>query len=92
MQTLTLTALTLSLALLAGCEPQGPAADVEDHIDEVVQAGFNTEPSPNLPAEARPEPEVIEQQKKQHQQVVEQASQEAENRLADILEATQPAG
>ncbi|WP_107850454.1 hypothetical protein [Oceanimonas marisflavi] len=89
MQTPTFIALAFSLTLLAGCEPQGPAAGVEDHIDEVVETGFSSGTSPALPPEARPEPGVIEQQKKQHQQVVKQASREAEQKLDEILQNTQ---
>ncbi|MFH7586259.1 hypothetical protein [Oceanimonas smirnovii] len=90
MKKLTLCVFGVFWGLLSGCDTQGPgpAADVGDHIDEVVENGFHSEAAPVLPAEAQPEPEVIEQQKKHHQQVVEQASQEAENKLNAILDAT----
>ncbi|AEY01284.1 hypothetical protein GU3_07640 [Oceanimonas sp. GK1] len=90
MHKFTFPVLAFSLALLTGCDPQGPAADVGDHIDEVVETGFASDASPTLPAEARPEPEVIEQQKKRHEQVVQQASKEAEEKLDEILQNTQP--
>ncbi|MDP5291572.1 hypothetical protein Q9290_04625 [Oceanimonas sp. CHS3-5] len=80
------SALALSLMLLAGCEPQGPAANVEDHIDEVVNTTDSVSAPPVRTRQPAPAPEVTEQQKQQHRQVIEQASQEAQNKLEQILE------
>ncbi|MCC4265129.1 hypothetical protein [Oceanimonas baumannii] len=90
MKKLTLCVIGVFFGILTGCDTQGPGpvADVGDHIDEVVENGVHSETTPELPAEAKPEPEVIEQQKKHHQQVVEQASKEAEDKLNAILNAT----
>ncbi|PSJ43888.1 hypothetical protein [Zobellella taiwanensis] len=78
--------LTLLLAL-TGCEQKGPAADIGDNIDQVVE---NTERPAETrpPAEARPDPEVLEQQKQEFEQVVQEATREAEDRLGDIMEST----
>lgn len=78
--------LTLLLAL-TGCEQKGPAADIGDNIDQVVE---NTErlAETRPPAEARPDPEVLEQQKQEFEQVVQEATREAEDRLGDIMEST----
>ena len=63
------------------------AADIGDNIDQVVE---NTERPAETrpPAEARPDPEVLEQQKQEFEQVVQEATREAEDRLGDIMEST----
>lgn len=80
-----------ALLALTGCEPQGPASDIGDNIDQVLDNAVSSSAPQQVetlaPASA-PEPEVIEQQKEDIQHVVEDASQEAQQRLDEILENT----
>ncbi|GAA3700853.1 hypothetical protein GCM10022421_04090 [Oceanisphaera sediminis] len=83
--------LMTALLGLTGCEPEGPASDIGDNIDQVLDnAVSSSEPQQvETPAPASsPEPEVIEQQKEEIEHVVEEASQEAQQRLDEILENT----
>ncbi|WMC11578.1 hypothetical protein PU634_04245 [Oceanimonas pelagia] len=84
-----LFAILSVLSALTGCEPHGPAAKVEDHIDEVMETGLHAGEPTALPA-PRPEPEVMAQQQKRHRQVLEQASRAAEQKLDEILQDTRP--
>lgn len=80
-----------ALLALTGCEPTGPASDIGDNIDQVLDNTVSSSAPRQLetlaPASA-PDPEVIEQQKEDIRHVVEDASQEAEQRLDEILENT----
>lgn len=90
MRVLLSTLLFSALLGLAGCEPQGPANDIGDNIDQVNKAGSSqSEPASRVREEAAPpEAEVIEQQKEEIDSEVEGASQEAEERLNEIMEDT----
>jgi hypothetical protein len=76
---------------LTGCEPEGPASDIGDNIDQVLDNAVSSsapQQHETVAPTSAPEPEVIEQQKEQLQHVVEEASQEAQERLDEILENT----
>ncbi|MGO1248065.1 MAG: hypothetical protein ACTH2P_11325 [Oceanisphaera sp.] len=97
MRTITASLLLTALLGLTACEPQGPASDIGDNIDEVMdnQATQSTQTTPNTQINnpngnhaSAPEPKVIEQQKEQLEVVTQEASQEAEQRLNEILEET----
>ncbi|MDX1269216.1 MAG: hypothetical protein R3311_17740 [Oceanisphaera sp.] len=80
-----------ALLALTGCEPQGPASDIGDNIDQVLDNTVSSSAPRQLETLApasTPDPEVIEQQKEDIRHVVEDASQEAEQRLDEILENT----
>ncbi|GGB49087.1 hypothetical protein GCM10011502_22950 [Oceanisphaera marina] len=96
MRTLLSTVLLTALLGLTACEPKGPAADIGDNIDQVLenQAAADSQLRDEAAAATQsetvsaPEPEVIEQQKEEIAIVTEEASQEAEQRLNEILENT----
>lgn len=96
MRTVLSTVLLTALLGLTACEPKGPADDIGDNIDQVLenQAAADSQLRDEAAATTQPdmvgtpEPEVIEQQKEEIASVTEEASQEAEQRLNEILENT----
>lgn len=96
MRTLLSTILLTALLGLSACEPKGPAADIGDNIDQVLenQAASDTQLRDEAAAATQPEtvstpePAVIEQQKAEIAIATEEASQEAEQRLNEIMKNT----
>ncbi|MFP2770432.1 hypothetical protein [Oceanisphaera sp. KMM 10153] len=83
--------LLTALLGMTGCEPEGPARDIGDNIDQVLDNAVSSSAPQQYETVAptsAPEPEVIEQQKEQLQHAAEEASQEAQERLDEILENT----
>ncbi|MBL1378059.1 hypothetical protein [Zobellella iuensis] len=84
-------ALLATLFALSGCDEPGPTADVGDKIDEVMQqAASQPEAYQDEAADlaTEPKPEMLEQQKEEFQQAIEEASREAEDRLNEIMDRT----
>lgn len=73
---------------LSGCEEKGPAADIGDNIEQVVENQPAPERMENNEIRTEPDPEVLEQQKQEFEKVVEEASKEADDRLNEILDNT----
>lgn len=96
MRTLLSSVLLTALLGLTACEPKGPAADIGDNIDQVLENQVESDSQLRDDAAAAteinnpsaPEPQVIEQQKEELAIATEEATQEAEQRLNEILENT----
>ncbi|MFD1009006.1 MULTISPECIES: hypothetical protein [Oceanisphaera] len=96
MRALLSTFLLTALLGLTACEPKGPAADIGDNIDQVMdnQVPSDTQEFDSNTATAdplnnsAPDQKVIEQQKEELETATQEASQEAEQRLNEILEST----
>ncbi|PSJ47341.1 hypothetical protein C7H85_00435 [Zobellella endophytica] len=82
-----LLALIFTLGL-SGCEEKGPAADIGDNIEQVVENQPEPARMENNGVRTEPDPEALEQQKQEFEKAVEEASKEADDRLNEILDNT----
>ncbi|WP_319783698.1 hypothetical protein [Oceanisphaera sp. IT1-181] len=97
MRIFTTSLILTALLGLTACEPSGPSADIGDKIDQVTEESLANEPAATVGDEPvqpeilatndqAPEPAVIEEQKAALEHANQVASEEAEERLNEILE------
>lgn len=97
MRMFTTSLILAALLGLTACEPSGPSADIGDNIEQVTEESLVNESATTVDAvpvqpeiratnEQAPEPAVIEEQKAALEHANQVASEEAEERLNEILE------